>query len=287
MGLFKKKNKAEEEPEFLMSVLNTPTYNYGVYNLKSKEKMISFAIAFVVGAFVGYVFYGGIGVDSYGDPTAVTYICNIVICAIAGFLFGRAFLPIRRDMVLKSRKNQLRTQFISLLDSLSTSIASGKNVPMAFEAAREDLAVQFSEDSYIIGELDIINEGLRNNVPIEDMLADFGKRSRIKDIENFGKVFETSYRRGANMKDVIRNTHDILCKKILIEAEIETKITSSKNELYIMLVMPVGLMAMLKFTEGGFAEHFVSPAGLASTTVAIGLFVASFFVGRAVMKIEV
>jgi len=287
MGLFKKKNKAEEEPEFLMSVLNTPVYNYGIYNLKKKEKMISFALAFVAGAFVGYVFYGGIGVDSYGEPTMLTHICNVVLCSVAGFLFGKAFLPIRRDMVLKSRKNQLRTQFISLLDSLSTSIASGKNVPMAFEAAREDLAIQFSEDSYIIGELDIINEGIRNNVPVEDMLADFGRRSRIKDIENFGKVFETSYRRGANMKDVIRNTHDILCKKILIEAEIETKITSSRNELYIMLVMPVGLMAMLKFTEGGFAEHFVSPIGLISTTGAILMFVASFFVGRMVMKIEV
>lgn len=287
MKLFNKKREVEQEPEFLMSLLNTPVYNYKIYNLKKKEKTVCFIIAFVIGAFVGYVFYGGIGVDAYGDPTVLTYICNIVVCSVAGFLFGKAFLPIRKDGVIKSRRNQIRTQFISLLDSLSTSIAAGRNVPMAFEAAREDLEVQFSEDSYIIAELDIINDGLCNNVPIEDMLADFGKRSGIKDIENFGKVFETSYRRGANMKDVIRNTHDILCKKILIEAEIETKITSSKNELYVMLVMPVLLMAMLKFTEGGFAENFVSPAGIASTTVAIVLFVASFFVGRAVMKIEV
>ncbi len=286
MGLFKKKNKPEPEPEFLYSAINTSVYNYGVYYMKKKEKLLYFALAFAVGAFVGYIFYGGIGQDAYG-PTMITYICNVVISAIAGFLFGRAFLPIRADQIIKSRKNQLRTQFISLLDSLSTSIAAGKNVPQAFEASREDLAVQFSEDSYIIGELDVIIEGLRNSVPIEDMLADFGRRSRIKDIENFGKVFETSYRRGANMKDVIRNTHDILCKKILIEAEIETKITSSKNELYIMLVMPVGLIAMLKFSDGGFADNFVSPTGLISTTIAIGLFVAAFFVGRAVMKIEV
>ena len=287
MSLFSKKNKPEPEPEYLASALNTAVRNYGVYYFKKKETIIYFAIAFAVGAFVGYIFYGGIGEDPLAGPTLLTHICNIGISSLAGFFFGKAFLPIRRDQILKSRKNQLRTQFISLLDSLSTSIAAGKNVPQAFEASREDLAIQFSEDSFIIEELDVINEGLRNNVPIEDMLADFGRRSRIKDIENFGKVFETSYRRGANMKDVIRNTHDILCKKILIEAEIETKITSGRNELYIMLCMPVALIAMMKFSDGDFAANFVTPTGLISTTVAIGLFVAAFFVGRAVMKIEV
>lgn len=287
MGLFKKKNKAEPEPEYLLSAINTSVRNYGVCNLSKKEAIICFVIAFAVGALVGYVFYGGIGENPLSGPTMVTYICNITISSLVGFFFGKAFLPIRRDMILKSRKNQLRTQFISLLDSLSTSIAAGKNVPQAFESSREDLAVQFSEDSFIIEELDVIIEGIRNGVPIEDMLGDFGRRSKIKDIENFGKVFETSYRMGANMKDVIRNTHDILCKKILIEAEIETKITSGRNELYIMLVMPVALVGMMKFSDGDFAANFVTPTGLVSTTIAVGLFVAAFFVGRAVMKIEV
>lgn len=286
MALFKKKEKQEEQPEFYQSVINTPARNYSVYKMKEKEKLLYFIIAFVVGAVVGYLFYGGIGQDEYG-ATIVTYICNVVICALAGFGFGRAFVPIRNSQIINSRTRTLRTQFISLLDSLSTSIAAGNNVPMAFSAAREDLVVQFSEDSYIVEELDIIIEGLRNGVPIESMLADFGKRSGIKDIENFGMVFETSYRRGANMKDVIRNTHDILCKKILIEAEIETKITSGKNELNVMLLMPLLIVGMMKFSGGDFAANFVTPSGLVSTTIAIGLFIAAFFVGRTVMKIEV
>ncbi len=286
MSLFKKKVQEEEQPEFYMSAVNTPAYNYAVYNMSKKEKIINFLIAFVVGAAVGYVFYGGIGQDEYG-PTIVTYICNVVISSLVGLLFGKIFLPMRKESKITKRKQQLRTQFISLLDSLSTSIAAGKNVPMAFEDAKEDLIVQFSEDSYIVNEVDIILEGLKNGIAIEDMLADFGRRSGMKDVENFGMVFETSYRRGANMKDVIRNTHDILCKKILIEAEIETKITSGKNELNIMLVMPVLLTGMMKFSGGDFAANFVTPTGLISTTMAVGIFVAAFMIGRAVMKIEV
>lgn len=286
MALFKKKVQEEEQPEFYMSAINTPAYNYAVYNMSKKESLIYFILAFAVGAVVGYVFYGGIGQDEYG-PTTVTYICNFVISSLVGFGFGKVFLPMRKNSIILKRKQQLRTQFISLLDSLSTSIAAGKNVPQAFADAREDLVVQFTEDSYIVGELDIILEGLKNGIAVEAMLADFGKRSGMKDVENFGLVFETSYRRGANMKDVIRNTHDILCKKILIEAEIETKITSGKNELNVMLLMPVLLTGMMKFSGGDFAANFVTPTGLISTTIAIGLFVAAFMIGRAVMKIEV
>ena len=283
---FSKKKKEEKEPEFYMSAINTPIYNYNVYNFKKTEKIIYILVAFIVGAFVGYIFYGGIGKDEYG-PTLKTYICDILISTITGLILVKIFLPMRNAQIIKKRRNLLRTQFIALLDSLSTSIAAGKNVPQAFESAREDLIIQFTESSYIVEELNIIVEGLRNGMQIENMLADFGRRSGIQDIENFGKVFEVSYRRGANMKDIIRNTHDILSKKILIEAEIETKITSSRNELYVMLVMPVLLISMMKFTGGGFAENFVTPTGLVSTTVAIVLFVVSFLVGKKVMNIEV
>lgn len=285
MSLLKNKKK-QEEPEFLRSALNTSVKNYNVYKMPQKMKIIYFILAFVVGAFVGYVFYGGIGADEYG-PTLTTHICNAIVMSIAGFVLGIIYIPIRTEQIRKNRTQQIRMQFISLLDSLSTSIASGKNVSKAFEAARDDLVVQFSEESIIVEEIDIVLSGLHNNIAIEDMLADFGKRSGIKDIENFGSVFEISYKRGANLKDVIRNTHDILCKKILIEAEIETKITSGKNELNVMLVMPVILIAMMKFTGGDFASKFVTPTGLISTTFAIFIFVMAFFIGRYVMKIEV
>lgn len=286
MGLFSKKKKKEEEPEFCLSKINTNIYNYNVYRMKPREKMLYFLIAFVIGGVVGYIFYGGIGQDEYG-ATITTYICDCIVIAVAGFAFGRLFIPLRRDQILKKRSDTLRTQFISLLDSLATSAAAGKNVPMSFAAARDDLVVQFSEQSYIVQELDIILAGLHNGVQLEDLLEDFGKRSGMKDIENFGKVFEVSFRRGANMKDVIRNTHDILTKKILIEAEIETKITSSKNELNVMLLMPILLIGMMKFSEGEFGSYFVTPTGLISTTIGVGMFVAAFFIGQRVMKIEV
>ncbi len=285
--MMKKKKEKETVEAYEVSATNNQMINYGVYQMTKKEKMTYFIIAFIVGAAVAYLFYGGIGKDEYGNPTILTYILNVVIMAVVGFFSGKLFLPIRKEQIIESRKRKLRSQFIDLLDSLATSISSGKNVPSAFSAAREDLMVQYPPDAYIIQEVDNIISGINNNIDVGSMLINFGERSSIQDIRTFGRVFETAYSKGANLKDVVRNCHEILSSKCEIENEIETKVASNKNEQYIMLIMPIVLIAMIKMAGSDFANNFTTPSGLISTTIAIGAFVGAYFLGRKILKIEV
>lgn len=287
MALFSKKKNVVNEPEYYTSATNKLLLNYKVHYMTVKEKLLWFIVAFIVGAVVALLFYGGIGKDEYGDPTLTTHICNAVIMAIVGCLAGKFFLPIRNEQIVEKRRVKLRKQFIDLLDSLSASIASGKNVPGAFLAAKQDLMIQYSEDDYIVQEVDQIISGIANNVSVENMLVDLGNRSGIKDIRNFGKVFETAYQKGGNIKDIVRNSHEILSSKAQIEMEIETKLKSNKNEQNLMLFMPILLIGMIKMAGDDFARNFTSPSGLISTTIAIAAFVVAYFVGKKVMKIEV
>lgn len=282
-----KKKKAQNEPLYEISGTNRKMINYKVYKFSSNEKILYFILAFVIGAAVAYLFYGGIGKDAYGRPTVVTYICDIVIMAIVGLVAGRLFLPIRKEQIIASRKKKLRTQFIDLLDSLATSISSGKNVPNAFAAAREDLLVQYQPDAFIVQEVDNIISGIQNNIDVGSMLLNFGERSGIQDIRTFGRVFETAYSKGANLKDVVRNTHLILSNKCEIEAQIETKVASNKNEQNIMIIMPIILIMMIKMAGADFASNFTTPTGIICTTIAVGTFVAAYFIGRKILKIEV
>lgn len=55
------KKKKEREPQWYMSEVGVPVYNYHVYYMKKVEKIIYILLAFVVGAVVAYLFYGGIG----------------------------------------------------------------------------------------------------------------------------------------------------------------------------------------------------------------------------------
>ncbi len=282
-----KKEKKQKEPDIYMSAVNMPVINYNVYYMKFLEKTLYFLAAFLVGAIVGYLFYGGIGKDEFGNATMFTYICDSVICFSMGIMIGILFLPIRTKQIIKKRKKVLRGQFRDMLEALSTSLNAGKNVTGAFASVYEDLQLQYDEGAYILYELKVILSGVQNNIDIEDILYDLGNRSKIEDIESFANVFKISYRKGGNMKEIIRNTHDILSDKMEIEDEIETIVAGSKNEQMIMIFMPILLVGMIKGMSSDFAANFVTPIGLIATTIAIIMFIVAYFVGQKILDIKV
>ena len=283
-----KKEDINKMPEYgLSEVTNIQTTNYKVYHLKSWEKIVYFLIAFAIGAFVGFLFYGNLGKDEYGQATTITYVLNITIPTIVGLLAGKYFLPIRQKQIIEKRRKNLRDQFRDMLEGLVTSLGAGNNVPDSFSAVYEDLKIQYDTDAYIIKELEIILEGIRHNVPVENILMDFGNRSGIADIETFANVFNISYRKGGNIKDVIRNTHSIISEKIEITEDIETTVTSGKMDQKIMLVMPIALISIIKFMSPDFAANFSTPSGIVATTIAIACFVGAYILGKAMLNIKV
>lgn len=282
-----KKEKKVKEPEFFMSATNIPTYNYKVYYMKPVEKILTFLLAFAVGAAVGYLFYGGIGKDEFGQATTLTYVLNILIPGIVGIAAGVLFLPLRVNSIITKRRKDLTQQFRNMLEALTTSLGAGKNVNDAFVAVYDDLKIQYDEEAYILKELEVILAGINHNNAIEDVLYDFGIRSDVEDIKSFANVFRISYRKGGNIKDIIRNTHSILSDKMTITEEIETIVASNELEQYIMIFMPIILIAMIKMMSPEFAANFVTGTGIISTTLSIVFFVIAYFVGKSVLSIKI
>ncbi len=288
MGIFRGKKKVEEkEPEYYLSATNIPTINYKVYYMKTFEKIAYFVLAFVVGAAVGYLFYGGIGKDELGQPTNLTRVLDIVIPSVVGLLAGKMYLPIRTRQIKEKRIRILKNQFRDMLESVATSLGAGKNVPDSFIAAYNDMRVQYSDDAYIVKEIEVINSGIQNNIAIEDLLVDFGIRSGIEDVMSFANVFNICYRKGGNIKDIIKNTYAILSEKMEIEEDIETIVTANKTEQTIMIFLPIGLVAVIKMMSPEFAANFSSLVGIISTSIAIGAFVIAYFIGREILDIKV
>ena len=288
MGIFVKNNsKTEKEPAYYISAINTQTLNYKVYYMSFLEKLAYFLLAFIVGAAVGYLFYGGIGKDEFGQATSTTKFLNIFIPSIVGILAGKLFLPIRVNQIKEKRIKNLKRQFRDMLEALTTSLGAGKNVNDSFVATYEDLLVQYPEEAYIISEIKLINTGVQNNIPIEELLWDFGVRSGIDDIRSFANVFKISYRKGGNIKDIIRNTNDILKDKMDIVEDIETVVASNKMEQTIMIFMPIGIVAMIKLMSPEFGSKFTSVTGVISTTIAVGMFLLAYYVGKQILNIKV
>lgn len=263
MNLFNKKEKREP-----VQALIGEGIDYNIYTPSKKEKIIWFFLGMIVSGAVLYIFYESI-------------IASIVIGAVCGYFF----IPIRTNQVIKKRQKRLTTQFRGLLDALSTSIGAGKNMFDSFTGAAEDLAVQFSADADIVKEVNLIRIGLDNNIQIEDLLLNFAERSGVEDVRNFANVFATCYKKGGNIKDVIKNTASIIGDKIEIQMELETMVSGQKNEQNIMLVMPVVFIVVLK-SMGGDLIDLESPIGILSVTIALGIFVLAYFISKKILNIK-
>ncbi len=281
------KKKKRKEVKYYQSVTGMRMLNYRVYVMSLPEKLLYVLLACGAGAFVGYLFYGGVGTDEFGRATKVTYIWDLTVMGIFGLFAAKLYLPIRTKQLCIARQNKLKSQFRDMLEAVTTSLGAGKNVQESFLAAYKDLNNQYEQGAYILQELMAINAGLANGINVEKLLADFGGRSGCEDIADFADVFEICFRKGGNIKETVRITYEILSDKMAVAEEIETIVSGSKSQQTLMLFMPIILVALIKMTSAEFAANFTTPAGLLATTAGVVIFIVSYFVGRKVLDISI
>lgn len=277
--------KKERIPQYVMSQLNTPMLNYRVYVIPTQKKIMLILGLFVIGGLLGQVFYGNLFLNSDGEMTKASYISNFVVFIIVGLIVIKVVYPMVLDRLKSKRKMELTNQFRSFLEAIAVSLSSGMNVPDALISANNDLRMEYSDDSYIVKEVQEMINGIQNNLSIEVMLKDFGARSEIIDIQNFSEVFAVGYRAGGNLKDIVRKTSDIIGDKIEMSAEIETAIASNKTQFDVMMIVPIVIIILLRTMSSQFAASFSTVAGVFATTVAIGIFVGAYKLGQKIMKI--
>lgn len=284
MGLFSKEKK-EKEPQYYLSRINTQVLNYNVYVMSASEKMLYTMILLIAGGAAGLIFYGGLFKEN-GVATFATMISNIVVFVLVGLLAVKFFMPIVNESLRAKRLKNLRFQFCDFATSLTNSLGSGMNMRDALIAVYSDLQTQYADGAHIVQEVQELLNGMNNNIPIEDMLGDFGRRSGLPDIVNFGIVFETCYRTGGDIKSIVRRTTEIISEKAIIAGEIETSITSNKTQMSVMNVLPIFIILMMRLISTEFAASFGTLIGIVALTVAAGIFIASYKMGQKIMDIK-
>lgn len=277
--------KKNVEPYYMNSPLNNPMINYKVYKIDKIENIFFRIVFFVLGGFVGLIFFSGLfKIDGYA--TIKTYISDIVVFIGFGLFAMKFLMNMYVKRATEKQQNKLKNQFRDMLESLTSSLSSGSNVNMAFEAALNDLSMQYTEKDFIIIEMREIINGLGQNIPIDAMLRNFGNRSGNEDIESFADIFEVCYRNGGDMRLVINRTHSLITEKIAVSDEIETKLTSNKMQHNIMSIMPIAVVALLKLTNQSFATNFTTPIGVIVNIIAIGVFVGAYKYGQKIVDIK-
>lgn len=263
------KIKKDKEEYIELKGLLGNAEDYHIYYMTKADYLIAWFLGAFIGAVVIYAFFRNIIFTLVGS----------ILCAIV--------IPKHYNRYKKtSRLNQLRIQFKDLLESLTASYSAGRNTVDAFGDARNDMISIYGEEADIVRELEIICAGLGNNINIEELLLDFAKRSDLDDVMSFANVFEVCNRQGSDLKRIVSDTRDIINDKIEIEMEIETMLSGNKNELNIMMVMPVIVVLSLS-TMGTMTIVSNSPVNMIVKLICLGIFGSAYLIGRKIVDIKI
>lgn len=261
--MFKKKEKYIENNGIMKS-----GKDYQIYHMQKQDYIMAWGIGALTGAIVAWAFFS-------------SFIFSVICAVGCALLMPRIYQKYKHKKML----NNLRNQFKDLMDSLSASYSAGKNTTNAFQTSERDMIAIHGENADIVHEIRLINGGIKNNINIEAMLMDFADRSGLDDIRSFAEVFEVCNRQGGNLKKIVTETRDVINDKIEIEMEIETLLAGNKNELNIMIVMPVIIVLMLNgLGTGTVNENSVS--NIILKVFCIGLFVLAYFIGKKLTDIK-
>lgn len=264
----KEKKKKKEEYVELRGLLGVGK-DYHVYHMRFPDYLISWVLGLAVGFIVLLAFFNNFFVALIGG----------IVCAV---ILPKYYREYRR----KKQSDELRTQFKDLLESLTSSYSAGQNTVEAFNDAASDMASIYGDGADIVQEVQIICTGLKNNINIEALLLDFANRSGLDDAMSFANVFEVCNRQGGDLKRIVSDTRAIINDKIEIEMEIETMLSGAKNELNIMMVMPVIIVVMLKGLGTSMAGSN-TPATVLVKILCIGIFALAYAMGRKITDIKV
>ena len=212
----------------------------------------------------------------------MTKVDQLVACVMGFFVGAAVIFAFFRNPVFML----LREQFKDLLESLTASYSAGRNTPDAFKDATDDMISIYGDDADIVLELQSICAGLGNNINIEQLLLDFAKRSGLDDVMSFANVFEVCNRQGSDLKRIVSDTRDIINDKIEIEMEIETMLSGNKNELNVMMAMPVVVVLSLS-TMGTGTVVSNAPVNLIIKLICLGIFGAAYMIGRKIVNIKI
>ncbi len=267
----KKGKKAKEEKEEYVELggLFGDATDYHVYHMTKMDMLFAYLIGLGIGLVVIYAFFR-----------------NPILMIIGGVFCARLAPPYYNTYKKNSRLKHLREQFKDLLESLTASYSAGRNTPQAFGDAKDDMASIYGEDADIVKELEIICAGLGNNINIEQLLLDFAVRSGLDDVLSFANVFEVCNRQGSDLKRIVSETRDIINDKIEIEMEIDTMLSGNKNELNIMMVMPVVIVLSLSSMGTGTIVSN-SPVNMIIKLICLGIFGGAYLIGRKIVDIKI
>lgn len=192
--------------------------------------------------------------------------------------------------VRRSRQERLwrlNMGFGDAIRAMSSALEAGYSAENAVSEAAADLKLSMDEEEPIMKELRIMENKLRNSVPMEEAVRDLAARSGLEDIRSFATVFGTAKRSGGNLVSIIGSTAGVIRTRVELKREMRMAVAGRRYELNIMKLMPPVILAYLRVcmpevVEGLYSDVF----GSLFMTVILVIYVVAVAVAEQMSRIE-
>ncbi|MDR1272595.1 MAG: hypothetical protein LBK04_06400 [Clostridiales Family XIII bacterium] len=245
--------------------------DYSLYRLERKEKLRYYAVSMAGFALLGFLYYNN-----------VLIACCAALCPVFAEKHYKGYLS-------EKRRKRLAFEFRDLLLSLSSSFATGRHMKEALSEAEIYLDGSLTAESPMLLEIKQMNRRLgQGGESDKEVLTDFAARSGCEDIVSFVDVYFTCLDTGGDLIKAVGRSAEALIEKISIEKELEALTAQKKYETVILGLMPVVILAFLKFSSPEYiAPLYASAAGMFVMTAALGLLAASFVWSGKILRTDI
>ena len=243
---------------------------YNDYKLSIKEKLIVIAKTIAVAVTISYLFF-----DSF--------IALVFIPLIFAILYKKKKLT-----ELQNRKQELTQQFMEALKNVSTALLAGYSVENSWKEAQKEICLLYGKDSYMNKELDEMNRLIAMNIPVENILQKFAERSGVEEISTFAEIFSFAKRSRGNFGQIIETTTYRMWEKFETLREIQVTVASKKMEQRVMNIIPIGMLAYLKFASGEYMSVMYGNAfGIIFMLICLAMYVFVIYLAEKMLDINI
>lgn len=186
------------------------------------------------------------------------------------------------------RDRRMQVQFQSAIRAIAGALTAGYSLESAWRYAVEELERLYGRTGEVYREFYQMNQKIRMNEPVEQLLYEFAGRSGNEDICHFSEILLYVKRSGGNLTEIIRKTGSRMQEKYEILREIETGVAAKRAEQKMMMLLLPGILFFVTLSSPEYSSHlYGNPAGIAVMSGCLLGYVGAFFWSEKIMAIAV
>jgi tight adherence protein B len=211
------------------------------------------------------------------------HILAATVCSVLS-LFAKKNL----QRYCQSIKNQsIEKEFKLFIQGVSSAMSAGHSLE---NSVKESCQTLLEENPKLIlrDNFKRLNAQLDTNQSITESFYALSDKFPLESILNFTSVIEITILHGGSIQKVIDTTATMIDDQHGVLEELQVIITQKKFELYMLLAFVPGMILYMKGLSNQFAEAMYGTIqGRIIMTLALSLYLLSWFVGRKVVDIKV